>query len=986
MQKAARKLDGVGERGGIVKPGLEEKSGCYWCPLLPFSRDFDQVGRNLFQRDADKILQKNRDEHVVESRCVSEEWKPVKVLFVSEAPGKLEDKQGKPLVGGPGGLLRKTVESATSLKPEDYGFTNVVSCRPPRNRTPNRTEVQSCTPKLLREIAARKPKLLVALSNAALQFLTGQSGITMLNGRVLKCIRPEFPDIKVLACLSPAYVLRFDHELDKFYASIETAGKIVAGTHKELAGEGRYEVLTDIDEVERRLRSIRKVKRLTAFDTETGSTQWDQDKFPRLLCFSFSSHKQTGFTIPFDHKDAPAEFREKGPTRLRLKRALRRFFQDEQVPKAAQNGKFDRNHIRSRLGVVPVNVLDTMMLHFVQDEQRGTHGLDKLAFAHTGMGGYDKPLEDYKARHPEADPKKGGSYANVPGEILFTYAAMDADVTRRSVLSLRKEKEFQSNPKMQRLGLHFYPLLSDTLADIEWNGAQIDSLMVDRLDRRYTADLETLDEKIQADPKVRAFLRDREEAKAKEREGRRTRVVPPPAKFNPDSPKQLAKVLFSYYGLRPLELTDSGLDLMKHRLERLTEEWREKRGSKLNSRPPDFTDMVEQAIERKEWDLFSTKADVLQEYQRGGNPLVKLILDFRAIATLQGTFIGPLQTKLDRHGLIHGTYLMHGTVTARLASRDPNLQNVPNKGGGLIKRCYVSRFRHEGVLLQADYSQIELRVAACLFREPTMIEAYRRGDDLHTLTAIAISKLTPAQFKKLPKDAAKGWRTRAKRVNFGVLYGGGPPALVSTLAKDGVFITLEEAQDLIDAYFAARPALKRNMDKLMNSVKKLGYLEAFTGHRRRVPEVFSEDEKMVARALRQSVNFPVQCGAAQMTNMAMVIIQRRLQELGLRSKLILTVHDSLVFDCHVDEVVQVGQLAKHVMENLPTLSAEVLPGLDWSWLTVPIVADLEVGFTWGTGVELKEAKINKDDEPRELDINDLDVDFLWAAMEARQAA
>ena len=201
-----------------------------------------------------------------------------------------------------------------------------------------------------------------------------------------------------------------------------------------------------------------------------------------------------------------------------------------------------------------------------------------------------------------------------------------------------------------------------------------------------------------------------------------------------------------------------------------------------------------------------------------------------------------------------------------------------------------------------------------------------------------------------------------------------------------MFITLEEAQDLIDAYFAARPALKRNMDKLMNSVKKLGYLEAFTGHRRRVPEVFSEDEKMVARALRQSVNFPVQCGAAQMTNMATVIIQRRLQELGLRSKLILTVHDSLVFDCHVDEVVQVGQLAKHVMENLPTLSAEVLPGLDWSWLTVPIVADLEVGFTWGTGVELKEAKINKDDEPRVLDINDLDVDFLWAAMEARQAA
>jgi uracil-DNA glycosylase family 4 len=973
------------EQERIVEPGEDPKSGCFWCPLLPFSRDFKEVGGG-FQRDAEKILAKDRTSHVVTSRCVSEPWTKVRVLFVGEAPGKHEDTQGKPFVGGSGGLLRKTIAAATGLAPKDYGFANLVSCRPPRNRTPNNTEVKACSPKLLREIAARKPELVVVLGNSALQFLTGQSGITMLNGRVLKCIRPEFPNLKVLACLHPAYVLRYDHELDKFYSSIETAGKILAGTHKELAGEGTYEVLTDIDEVEKRLAAIRKQRRLTAFDTETGGTSPFQTKFPRLLCLSFSSEKNTGFVVPFDHKDAPKEFRTKGPIRLRLKRALRRFFQDEAVPKAAQNGKYDRNHIRSRLGVVPVNVLDTMMLHFVMDEQRGTHGLDKLAFAHTGMGGYDKPLEDYKARHPEADPKRGGSYANIPGEVLFPYAAMDADVTRRAVLALQKEKDFASNQRMQRLGLHFYPRLSDTLADIEWNGATVDPQMVAYLDRRYTKKLAEIDAKIQSDPKVRAFLRDREEAKAQARAGKRTRVIPAPETFNPESWQQLGKVLFGYYGLRPIELNDSGMDLLKHRLEKAVEEWAAKPGSKVKNAKPDFTAQVEAAIANKEWDLFSTKADVLQEYGRMGNPLVQLILDFRANATLQGTFIVPLQTKLDEENRIHGTYLMHGTVTARLASRDPNLQNVPNKGGGLIKRCYVSRFGNEGVILQADYSQIELRVAACLFKEPTMIEAYRRGADLHTLTAIAISKLSPEKFKKLPKDVQKGWRTRAKRVNFGVLYGGGPPALVSTLAKDGVFITVDEAQELIDAYFDARPALKRNMDRLMERVKKLGYLEAFTGHRRRVPEVFSEDEKIVARALRQSVNFPVQCGAAQMTNMSMVLIEQELKRRGLRSKLILTVHDSLVFDCHVDEMVEVGQLAKHIMENLPKLSEEVLPGLDWSWLTVPIIADLEVGFTWGTGVDLKEAKINKDDEPRELDINDLDVDYLWAAMEARQAA
>lgn len=103
MPKEAEQLE-RNRVGGIVEPGVEEKSGCYWCPLFPFSRDFNQVGKNLFRRDADKIQEKNRDGHVVESRCVTEDWTPVKVLFVSEAPGKYEDKQGKPFVGGPGGL------------------------------------------------------------------------------------------------------------------------------------------------------------------------------------------------------------------------------------------------------------------------------------------------------------------------------------------------------------------------------------------------------------------------------------------------------------------------------------------------------------------------------------------------------------------------------------------------------------------------------------------------------------------------------------------------------------------------------------------------------------------------------------------------------------------------------------------------------------------------------------------------------------------
>ena len=264
-----------------------------------------------------------------------------------------------------------------------------------------------------------------------------------------------------------------------------------------------------------------------------------------------------------------------------------------------------------------------------------------------------------------------------------------------------------------------------------------------------------------------------------------------------------------------------------------------------------------------------------------------------------------------------------------------------------------------------------------------MIRAYRCGDDLHTLTAAAIAKLSMDKYKKLPKELAKAWRTRAKRVNFGVLYGGGPPALVNTLRKDGVFITVDEARKLIDAYFEARPALKKGIDDLMVSVRETGYLEAFTGHRRRVPEVFSQDEQIVARALRQSVNFPIQCAAAQMTNMSMVLIHRDMKAAGFDSRMVLTTHDSIAFDTHVDELNDLMLLVRDTMESIPKRSEEVLSGLDWSWLKVPIIADLECGFDWGTMVALAEAKFGK--EERVLTPDDLDVNYLWAAMEERAA-
>jgi len=238
-----------------------------------------------------------------------------------------------------------------------------------------------------------------------------------------------------------------------------------------------------------------------------------------------------------------------------------------------------------------------------------------------------------------------------------------------------------------------------------------------------------------------------------------------------------------------------------------------------------------------------------------------------------------------------------------------------------------------------------------------MKDAYRKGLDLHAITACIISGLTSAAYALLEKKTKGQWRGRAKRVNFGSLYGGGPPALQSTLRKDGVFVTIEECQKFLKDFFKGYPGLDAGMKRTREFCMKNGYLESFTGRRRRFPEVASQNREIVARALRQGINFPIQGSAGEMTLMALVLIDRLMIQAKMKSRPVLTVHDSIVFDCHVDEVFEVATLVKRVMENLPALSEEVLPGLDWKWLDVPIVAEFECGPSWGRMAEFDPVEI-----------------------------
>jgi uracil-DNA glycosylase family 4 len=960
----------------VVQPTPDDpKSGCYHCPLYAFSADFDET---RFQKDAAKIRAKAKEPHTVRTRNAGlRPWNTVDVLFVGEAPGGDDDREGVLFSGRAGKLLRKTVGDQLS----DYkvAYTYLVRCRPPRNRDPGKTEVKCCSSELLREIEARKPRLIVCLGNQGLDFLCNQTGILTYAGRLMRCRRAGLEDQPVMACMHPAYVIRFDHEMKKFIRTIKNAAEFLDGKLTMQAGAGTYEVLADPDAVLDLLERLHVEQKTVYYDTETGAFSPFQTEFPHLLCVAFTNEAGKGWVIPWDHADSP--FKLGSADRPRVKKAIQTFVTSG-INFVAQNDKFDRQHIRKAFNVeMPIPVRDTMTTHMVLDERRGTHGLKSLAHVYTGMGGYEDPLDQYIAAHRDADPERGGSYANIPGDILFPYCAMDADVTCRVDAALISSEEYQKNAKLRTLAEVFLPELGATLADMEYAGAKIDRSVVEDLHTIYSQGMEDAKAKIRCLPTVLKFVAERLDAGKKGED----------AEFNPASVPQLQKILFGHYGLKPTTLTDAGFDLMVTRHKRINDEAKSK-----GAKPVAFQDVVRQAIKDSDWSIFTTDAEALHEFAKRGNDLCPLILDYRDKATIFQNFIEPLMNLTDAEGMVHGSFHTTGTATGRLASSNPNLQNQPNKDGGKTKRSFVSRFGDHGILLQGDYSQVELRVAACWYNDKDMMKAYNDGIDLHALTAADMHKMTLAQFEALPAKEKKLTRTRAKRLNFGCLYGGGGAALQSALRKDGVDVTIEECYNFIEAFFKARPGLKRGIENAEQKAKKAGYLETFSGRRRRLPEVFNSDPEIVARALRQGVNFPIQSMAAEFTLMALVLINREMKKRKLRSKLNMTVHDSILFDCHVDEMLEVALLAKDIMENLPAYSEQVLPGLDWSWLRVPVVADFECGVNWGQMVDFDPTLIGTDGEGELWQVDDkgktiparkpCSIDELWEMLAWKMGA
>jgi DNA polymerase-1 len=317
---------------------------------------------------------------------------------------------------------------------------------------------------------------------------------------------------------------------------------------------------------------------------------------------------------------------------------------------------------------------------------------------------------------------------------------------------------------------------------------------------------------------------------------------------------------------------------------------------------------------------YATDEETLQELA-AYHPLPGLILEHRGLSKLRSTYLDALPQFVDATGRVHTTFNQIGAATGRLASSDPNLQNVPirTEEGRAIRTAFVPEAGWK--FLSADYSQIELRLLAHLSGDRGLIEAFRSGQDVHRATAARVFRVEPADVTPL-------LRSRAKAVNFGVVYGMGPQRLARETK-----VSMEEARRFIADYFATYPDVRAWLDRTVEDARRLGYVTTLLGRRRYLPELRSGDAMIQAQARNVAMNTPLQGTAADLVKLAMIRIDRRLEGERWRSRMLVQIHDELLFESPPDEV---ERLRAMVVEEMTSAMS----------LVVPIVVDAGVGDSW----------------------------------------
>lgn len=787
------------------------------------------------------------------------------------------------------------------LDPEEGVFTGAVKCRT-WEASPTRTVIKACAPYLQQELALLPDSVryVLVMGNEALQATLGKSGITKYRskeyditgtGTVVKDgkVITSTPLVAVPTIAhsavkrNPGQYAGFMSDL-KFFAA-KVSGKDGADGSTKPPKKIRY--VLDKPALRSLKRALENAE-VVSYDIESASDHpgfLEKDPSSKIVSIAFTivskDNKISVWALPLFHPGSP--------WRNVWERILE-FIRDAfcKVRKSiAHNGKFDNRWLR-QWNVDRYLTFDTMLAAHLLNENR-RKSLKELAHMELGVPNWAIETKEL---------------LKTPIMEVLEYNALDTWYTYWLYRHFRKQ--LLEQPRLLRIFQRFYMPAANEFTGIERRGVWTDR---ERLLTRYEEAKVKLAE---IDAQIAAYVPDDHPFRVYYKDGR---LKDEGVNFNPSN--FLRWLLFEH------------LELPVFR-----------RGKEKDDGSPGDPSVAEGVM-----------MELVEHH-----PIAQLLLDRVEWNKYCSSFFAAYVELIDQEDRIHTTFKLHGTTTGRLSSgkendgekisakkqvRGVNLQQVPRNKfiRGLFGAAPGSYF------VEFDYSQVELRVAAELAKEPTMIHLYQTGQDIHMTMAMQMTG-KPAHL------VTKEERKKAKSVNFGFLYGMQWRKYIQTAWENyGLRVTEEEAQAFRKAFFQQFPELLVWHRRQRALVAKYGRVESPIGRVRHLPDIYSPDREVKAEAERQAINSPVQSFASDMILMALVILHKRFREMGLKARSIGTVHDALNLEIPADEMTTVLPMVKEVMENLPME--------EWFdvHLQVPIIADCKVGHHWGDAIELEEHQI-----------------------------
>jgi uracil-DNA glycosylase family 4 len=760
------------------------------------------------------------------------------------------------------------------LDPDTMFFTQALKCRNFEQNSSN-VDVKTCRTYLEQEIAAVKPKFILALGNEALLALTGHSGIMKYRGRVI-----DRGDHLVIPTISPSAVNRNPGQRPGLIADLRLFANTVKGL--KVAGRliKRHDIMTMSDL--NKLKKVLSKAQLLAYDVETHSEEWRSDG--RIVSLSGTCEivhegrvQLYGFALPLYHPDSP--------WRGKWRAVLRHLAPELQAVKkvVAHNGKYDDKWMNT-FGVHLITTFDTMLaVHLLNENIQ--KGLKPTAQARLGVPPWG------------VDTK---TLLTMPLAEVLEYNFLDTYYMYRVYLQLREELKEQ--PRLLRLFKLLMMPAHEELVYSEMRGIWLD---VPRLKDRK--------------PIAQDKLKEIEDAISAYLPARDSDLWPSDSRGRPLSPNYNASNFARWYLFTHLKLPILA------------------RGKEKADGSPGDPSMAE---------------GVLLELEEH-HPVVRLMLNRVQWQKALSSFFNAYEEIYDEDHRIHTNFKLAGTVTGRLSSgkadqdkisgtrgkvRGVNLQQVPRDP--FIRGLFGAPPGWSFV--EADYSQIELRIAAFLARERHMLQLYAEGADIHLTTAARVAGIPESRVSKEVR------KKLGKPVNFGFLYGMGfKKFMITAFTNYGSVFTEEEARAARTTYFNLFPGLLAWHARQRRLVEANGRVQSPIGRIRHLPDIYSPDPGVRAEAERQAINSPVQGFASDLAVLSMVHINDRLRKRGYAANCLGLVHDAINFEVRNDQVADVLPIIKDTMEDMSIVRKKFGVVLD-----VPIIADLKVGQHWGDAEEI----------------------------------